>query len=368
VKLRWNSRNGAVKGCALVAVVITAAACASSSSGGSSPQAGSSSAGLISSSRCAANKAAGTITYVSPFGFDASAGIIDVFAAQKLGYFKDLCLNVNFVTNSQNSTALVSAGKAQVTNVGSAADYLTAVGSGSNIKAVATYGNISDYCVITQKNITSLPQLAGKTLGYHFVKEAPVLAMLSAAGVDQGKVKFVNTTNYDPNQVVQGKINAVGCYQSNEPLTLRAEHAQFNEFTPAQFHVTGTFNVQFFNKTFLAAHYAAAKDWMRADLRAFYYCAAHQAACVNIEGEYARQAGSEFITSHERQVWALESALALHHTLPGKGVGVQSVAEFQPEARELVHFGLMKSVPSPASAMDTTMVASLYHGKTLIWP
>ena len=208
----------------------------------------------------------------------------------------------------------------------------------------------------------------GKTLGYHFVKEAPVLAMLSAAGVDQGKVKFVNTTNYDPNQVVQGKINAVGCYQSNEPLTLRAEHAQFNEFTPAQFHVTGTFNVQFFNKTFLAAHYAAAKDWMRADLRAFYYCAAHQAACVNIEGEYARQAGSEFITSHERQVWALESALALHHTLPGHGVGVQSVAEFQPEARELVHFGLMKSVPSPASAMDTTMVASLYHGKTLIWP
>jgi ABC-type nitrate/sulfonate/bicarbonate transport system substrate-binding protein len=367
VKRIGSSRRAAVKGCAAAAVVVIAAACASSSAGGSPSQDGSS-AGLISSSRCAANKAAGTITYVSPFGFDASAGIIDVFAAQKLGYFKDLCLDVNFVTNSQNSTALVSAGKAQVTNVGSAADYLTAVGSGANIRAVGTYGNTSDYCVLTQKTITSLPQLAGKTLGYHFVKEAPVLAMLSAAGVDPNKVKFVNTTNYDPNQVVQGKINAVGCYQSNEPLTLRAEHAQFNEFTPAQFGVTGTFNVQFFNKKFLAEHYAAAKDWMRASLHAFSYCATHQAACVNIEGEYARQAGSEFPTSHERQVWALESALALNHTLPGKGVGVQSVAEFEPEARELVHFGLMKSVPSPASVMDTTMVASLYHGKTLIWP
>jgi NitT/TauT family transport system substrate-binding protein len=367
VKRKWGSSSSALKGCALVAIAITAAAC-SSSSGGSSTQAASDSSKLISSSECAANKAAGTITYVSPFGFDASAGIIDVFAAQKLGYFKDLCLDVNFVTNSQDATALVSAGKAQVTNVGSAADYLAAAGSGSNIRAVATYGNTSDYCVVTRKTITSLPQLAGKTLGYHFVKPAPVLAMLSAAGVNLSTVHFVNTTNYDPNQVVQGKIDAVTCYQSNEPLTLRAEHAQFNEFTPAQFHVTGTFNVQFFNKTFLAAHYAAAKDWMRADLRAFYYCAAHQTACVNIEGEYAREAGSEFITSHERQVWALESALALHHTLPGKGVGVQSVAEFEPEARELVHFGLMKSVPSPASAMDTTMVASLYHGKTLIWP
>lgn len=367
MKLRWSSRSAAVQGCAAAAVLIVAVACASSSADGS-PSPDGSSAALVNSSECAANKAAGTITYVSPFGFDASAGIIDVFAAQKLGYFKDLCLDVNFVTNSQDATALVSAGRAQVTNVGSAADYLSAAGSGSNIKAVATYGNTSDYCVVTRKTITSLRQLAGKTLGYHFVKPAPVLAMLAAAGVDLGKVHFVNTTNYDPNQVVQGKVDGVTCYQSNEPLTLRAEHAQFNEFTPAQFHVTGTFNVQFFNKSFLAAHYAAAKDWMRADLHAFYYCATHQAACVHIEGDYARQAGSEFVTSHERQVWALESALALRHTLPGKGVGVQSAAEFQPEARELVRFGLMKSLPTLASAQDTTMVASLYHGKTLVWP
>jgi ABC-type nitrate/sulfonate/bicarbonate transport system substrate-binding protein len=371
VKRRWSTGNGAIKGCALVAVVLTAAACGSSSGGsssaGSSPQAGSSAA-LVNASECAANKAAGTITYVSPFGFDASAGIIDVFAAQKLGYFKDMCLSTNFVTNSQDSTALVSAGKAQVTNVGSAADYLTAVASGSNIKAVATYGNTSDYCIVTNKDITSLPQLAGKTLGYHFVKEAPVLAMLSAAHVNLNQVHFVNTTNYDPNQVVQGKIDAVGCYQSNEPLTLKAEHAQFHEFTPSQYHVTGTFNVQFFNKTFLAAHYGAAKDWMRADLRAVEYCEVHQAACVNIEGEYAKEAGAEFVTSHEQQVWAVESALAKNHTLPGKGIGVESTAEFQPEANELLHYKLVKSVPPLSSVEDTTMVASLYNGNKLIWP
>ncbi len=355
----------------VVGVLIAAAACSSSSSGGTTPPGGASSSArtsLISAAECAANKAAGPITYVSPFGFDASAGIIDVFAAQKLGYFKDLCLSVNFVTNSQDSAALVSAGKAQVTNTGSAADYLSAVGSGANIKAVATYGDTSDYCIIAQKGITSLKQLAGKTLGYHFVKPAPVLQMLVAAGVDLSKVTFVNTSNYDPNQVVQGKIDAVSCYQSNEPLTLKAEGATFNEFTPAQFGVAGTFNVQFFNKNFLAAHYAAAKDWMRADLHAFDYCTAHIAACVNIEGGDAKAAGADFVTSHEIEVWTLESALAKDHTLPGKGVGVESVAEFQPEARELVHFGLVKAVPSLPAVTDTTMVASLYNGSTLIWP
>jgi len=46
----------------------------------------------------------------------------------------------------------------------------------------------------------------------------------------------------------------------------------------------------------------------------------------------------------------------------------ETVAEFQPEATELVHFGLVKSVPSLSTVEDTTMVASLYHGKKLIWP
>jgi NitT/TauT family transport system substrate-binding protein len=348
----------------LTGIVLAACSSSPSSNGG-----GSTSGSLVSAAECSANKAAGTITYVSPFGFDASAGIIDVFAAQKLGYFKDLCLTVKFITNSEDSTSLVSSGSATTTNVGSAADFLVAAASGSNITAVATYGDTSDYCIITQKSITSLTGLEGHTLGYHFVQEAPDLEMLNAAGVDISKIKMVNTSNYDPNQVVQGKIDAVDCYQSNEPLTLQSEGAKFNEFTPKQFGVTGTYNVEFFNNKFLAAHSAAAKDWMRADLHAFAYCETNKNACVNIEGDYAKQAGSDFITAHEDQVWNLESALSTKYTLPGKGIGVESQSEWGPEANEVTQFKLISgSLPSLSSVENTSMVASLYNGKTLIWP
>ncbi|HXY44607.1 MAG TPA: ABC transporter substrate-binding protein [Acidimicrobiales bacterium] len=351
-----------------VIVAATAlAACSSSSPAPTSTSA--SSRSLISASECAANKAAGTINYVSPFGFDGSAGIIDVFAAQKLGYFKDLCLNTQMITNSEDSTTLVSSGAATTTNVGSAADFLVAAASGADITAVATYGDTSDYCIITRKNITSLKELEGKTLGYHFVQEAPDLEMLAAAGVDISKIDMVDTTNYDPNQILQGKIDAVDCYRSNEPLTLKAEGAKFNEFTPAMFGVTGTYNVEFFNTKFLDAHYGAAKDWMRADLHAFAYCEQNKDACVNIEGQAAKAAGAEFITSHEQQVWGLESVLSEKYTLPGEGIGVESQAEWQPEAQEVVKFKLIKgAVPSLSKYQNTTMVASLYSGKTLIWP
>jgi ABC-type nitrate/sulfonate/bicarbonate transport system substrate-binding protein len=367
--MRKRSFQTFVGGTAVLLLTGMALAACSPSPTAASTGGGNTSGSLVSSAECNANKAAGTITYVSPFGFDASAGIIDVFAAQKLGYFKDLCLTVQFITNSEDSTSLVSSGAATTTNVGSAADFLVAAASDANITAVATYGDTSDYCIITQKGITSLMGLEGHTLGYHFVKEAPDLEMLAAAGVDISKIQMVNTSDYDPNQVVQGKINAVDCYQSNEPLTLRAEGAQFNEFTPQQFGVTGTYNVEFFNNKFLAAHYGAATDWMRADLHAFAFCETNKTQCVNIEGDYANQAGSDFLSSHEDQVWDLESALSENHTLPGDGIGVESQAEWGPEAKEVTKFKLISgTLPSLSKVENTTMVASLYNGKSLIWP
>jgi NitT/TauT family transport system substrate-binding protein len=324
--------------------------------------------GIISAERCAANRAAGTITWVSPFGFDAAAGIIDVFAADKLGYFRDLCLDVKLVTSSQNSASLVSSGAATTTSTGSAADFLVLAANGSNTTGVATYGNASAYCIITRPEYTSLKQLEGHTLGYHFVQAAPNLEMLRSAGVDLDKVKLINTPNFDPHQVVQGKLDAVSCYQSNEPLTLRAEGAKFNLFTPEQFGVSGTYNVVFFNNDFLEAHRAAAQDFMRADLHAFAYCEEHQAECISIEQGYADHAGAEYPVAHEREVWRLEAKLSRDNTLAGKGIGVQSHGEWRPELREVTKFGLADHVPPLRQVEDTTLIAELYDGKDLIWP
>ena len=57
-----------------------------------------------SSPECVANRAAGTVHFASPFGYDASAGIIDVYAAGKLGYFADLCLDVDFVATGSTQS------------------------------------------------------------------------------------------------------------------------------------------------------------------------------------------------------------------------------------------------------------------------
>ena len=47
---------------------------------------------LVSKSRCAANEAAGTVTYLTGFGWEASVGILDPIAAEAQGFYRDMCL------------------------------------------------------------------------------------------------------------------------------------------------------------------------------------------------------------------------------------------------------------------------------------
>ena len=72
--------------------------------------------------------------------------------------------------------------------------------------------------------------------------------------------------------------------------------------------------------------------------------------------------------AHEDAVWALERKLTLSASLPSQGLGVQTYAEWRPESTALRTYGVIATVPKLASAEDVSLVASLYKGKTLIWP
>ena len=350
---------------AAVVVVLAALTAASCSSGHSSNTA----AGALSpsSSECAANRAAGTIHYASPFGYDASPGIADVYAAVKLGYFSDLCLNVDFINVpfTESPYALTSAGTAQLTSAGSAADVLSSQSGGANLIGIATYANTSDYALLTRPDVTSLAQLEGKLLAYHTSLPVVLTEMLVKAGVDVSKVRTTNDTSYNPELLIQSKFDALQAYQSNEPLQLKAKGDKFTMWTPAQFSIDGTFNVMEANRDFLSAHRGAVADFLRAQFHAFEYCNANVATCV---GYLAQAQGSTFQVSFAETEWKFESGLVAAHHLPGAGAGVQTVAEWTPEAGAVVQYKRVTAPPDLATAEDTALAASLYHGTTLIWP
>jgi ABC-type nitrate/sulfonate/bicarbonate transport system substrate-binding protein len=349
----------------LLAAALTLSAC------GGSPSSDLSSANsnaIIGKAECERNRAAGPINYISGYGYSASAGQMDVFLAKEMGYFDDLCLDVQINASGANGQQLVSSGQAQFTELGSASDVMLAASNSHNLTAIATYGNVSPFSIFANEKVKSLKDLEGKKLGY-FINMTPIaLDMLDKAGVDVKKVQLIKMTNYDPTVVTRGQVDAIVGYASNQPEKLKSMGLPFNQFLPADYGVKGTYNVMEVNSAFLQKNREVVSDFMRASLKTLQYCLEKDNDCIDKISKLAQDnnQGDAFPKDQLQRTWAVESTWVSGDTVGAPGV--QTAAEWEPEYALVKKFGNVGNVPALASMMDTTLVADLYKDKTLIWP
>ncbi|MFE4080313.1 ABC transporter substrate-binding protein [Paenarthrobacter sp. YIM B13468] len=323
---------------------------------------------LVDKARCDRNRAAGPITYISGYGYSASAGQMDVFMAKELGYFEAMCLDVQINASGANGQQLVASGQAQFTALGSASDVMLAAANSRNLTAVATYGNTSPFSIFANQNIKSLKDLEGKKLGY-FINLTPMAsAMLDKAGVDVSKVELVKMTNYDPTVVTRGQVDAIVGYASNQPEKLKALGLPFTEFLPSDFGISGTYNVMETNSEFLAKNREVVADFMRADLKALEFCLSSSEECVDkiTDLAAANNQGAAFPKDQQARTWAVESGWIKAKTEGAPGV--QSVDEWAGEYELVQRYGKIGNLPPVSEMMDTKLVADLYRDKQLAWP
>jgi ABC-type nitrate/sulfonate/bicarbonate transport system substrate-binding protein len=321
---------------------------------------------LVSASRCAANRAAGTITYLTGFGWQASVGILDPVAAQAQGFYSAMCLRVDLKPGNGDPTSssqLVAAGRATLTELGSPSDAITAVAGGIPVDAVATYGNTTASTLLTMPSVTNLRQLDGKTVGYKGAMPPIITAMLEKAGVNVRSLKEVSV-GYDPTILPRGQVQGLTAYKSNEPIELRDDGYKFREWDPDSFGLHGAFNVFDVNRRWAAVHPGAMEDFLRATFEAFHYCLSHAAACVNEAARY--QTG--YLVQQNVQRWQVESGEVDKTLLTGHGVGYEDQAQWEPEYRLLLGDRLIPHPVQLSGIIDATYVDAIYHGAALIWP
>ncbi|GAA1495068.1 ABC transporter substrate-binding protein [Paeniglutamicibacter kerguelensis] len=323
---------------------------------------------VLDDAACQRNKDAGKITYISGYGYSASAGQLDVFLAKELGYFDALCLDVEINASGANGQQLVSSGQAQFTALGSASDVMLAAANSKNLTAVATYGSVSPFSIFANEKVASLKDLEGKKLGY-FINLTPIAsAMLDAAGVDVSKVELIKMTNYDPTVVTRGQVDAIVGYASNQPQTLKAMNLPFKEFLPADLSVKGTYNVMEANTEFLTKHRETASDFMRASLKALDYCLENDADCLDRISKLAadNNQGSAFPREQLERTWSVESKWVKSD--PALSPGMQTADQWASEYELVMKYGKLAAVPPVTDMMDTTLVTDLYKDGNLIWP
>lgn len=327
--------------------------------------------------RCAANRAAGTIRYISGYDFAASASIIDVLVAKQRGYFDDLCLDVRVSPGiASDNYAVIDAGMAEFSSGGSFSELTAASLTGKDqIVALAIEGKAANDTLIVKKGrATGLGDLRGTTIGVKKTLPASINAMLAKAGLRDGKDYTTKVLDgFDPlaHIALTGVVGFTG-FASNEPGQLDRAGISYDEFDPSAEGIPGSFGVVYSNRTFLAKHPTAATDFMRATLQGLSDAVTDPVSASMVATDFIENNGNPNGLSAEGEAfrWQTESKLVVVSTPKGEGLGVPDLGLLQDEIDAYSAIGVFgDAAPTVADRVDLTIAQSVYDvSGMVIWP
>ncbi len=327
--------------------------------------------------RCAANKDAGTITFLTGFDFAAAASMVDVFVAHAAGYFAALCLDVRIKPSfSADNYPLIAANNAQFASGGSFGELVEYAGRNeAQFKALSVEGRTDiDTLIIKPGAITGLADLHGKTIGVNTAMLPGVRTMLLQQGlVEHEDFNTVQLGGFDPKvHIATPDIVGFDGYTSNEPLQLRAAGIKFDSYNPADYGIPGSFGVIYTNATFIADHPTAAEDFMRATMRGLHDAIADPDAAAAEAVKLLNANGNPMALSpdSEKARWQVESQLVAAAATASFPLGVPDPVLLEKEIVSYGQAGVFGGItPDYSQTMDGTLVKSLYDSNgTVIWP
>lgn len=325
--------------------------------------------------RCEANRAAGTVTYLSSFDFAAAASIVEVVVADESGYFDDMCLDVELRPSfSTANYTLVGSNQAQFASAGGYTEVLNFSGEGAEFLITADFGKTPINGLITPEDgATDLADLAGGTIGVKGDIPPSLVALLADAGLTRGEdYDEVLLDGFDPQAHLATGIDALPVYKSNEPGQLDRAEVGYNLFDPAEEGVVGTFGLLYTSPTFAEEHPTAVEDFMRAALKGMEDAIADPMAAVEKSIVRIDAAGNSAFLTMDGELFRWESELAeiLAGTPDGQNVGAIDAEIFANEYESYVAAGVWPDgAPEDTSPYDASIVDGLYgdDGK-VIWP
>lgn len=332
----------------------------------------------LADARCAANRDAGTITFLTGFDFAAAASMVDVFVAQANGYYDELCLDVQ--TTPSFSTAnypLVASGDAQFASGGSFSEVLQfADANQAELVAVVVDGRSPiDVLILKPGTAETLGDLAGTTIGVKGKLPPSIAAMLATTGMAEGEdYDTVLLDGFDPvAQISLDGIVGFPGYRSNEPGSLERAGIDFDVFDPVDFDVPGSFGVIYTTRAFLDEHPTAAQDFVRATMRGLADALADPQAAVDIGVDLMTAGGNPNYLSPEGEAfrWNTDAETLLASYPPGAPLGVPDVGLLQAEVDAYTAVGLFDAgrTPEVATAVDVDLSAGVYDDdQQVIWP
>ncbi|WP_353807638.1 ABC transporter substrate-binding protein [Agromyces sp. SYSU T00194] len=323
----------------------------------------------ISAERCAENEAAGSITFLTGYQYQASASILDVVAAEELGYFDDLCLDLEIqpgTGDTGQNTQLVASDQVQFTSV-SQQNLLQAYDTGIELVGISSYSNVGLEILMTMPDIEDLSDLDGTILGHKGGLPPAVQAMLDEAGADVDSMQQV-VVGYDPSILPRGQVDSLTGFISNEPNLLAAAGEDVTVWRPYDYGVPSSLGAFAANPEFAAEFPTVVEDFLRATFHAFEYCEDNAEECVGFTAELS---GEGYDVDHNVNIWNTEAAIVRESQPEGAALGAIDTENVVAIVDMLNDYSLLANdLPEDVALglFDTSFVEAISADGELVWP
>lgn len=329
----------------------------------------------ISADRCAANKKAGRITYLSGFDYAATASIVEMIVADAKGYFAKMCLDVDVKASfSTANYALVADNKAQFASAGSYTELLRNTPKEKKLPMVYNLGKtaIDTLMVRDEGKGSSILDLRGKTIGMKGDIPPSIVAMLNKNGLKRGvDYKDQLVEGFDPVAHFKLPIDALPGYKSNEPGQLERAGVAFRTFDPTRYGIPGSFGNIYTNEKFLKDNPTAAQDFVRAALKGYADAVANpdEAIKLAVDRINANKNPNYLSPVGEAFRWKTELKVVADNNPAGNPIGVIIPKLLQDQVDAYTEAGVFTAKPSIVGTYDADIAKGVYgpDGK-VIWP
>ncbi len=194
------------------------------------------------------------------------------YMALHKGFYEDVNLNVKLLEGDEKidvvKTVLSKKADFGISNSSLILDYM----KGLDVLNLGAIFQHSPNILLTTKDFKSPVDLArdGKIALMGGDQDIELKAMFSKEGIDLSKVKFVTNENYFEN-FIEGKIEAINSYISNEPFVLNQKGLYFKIIDPRDYGLDFYGDTLFTSKLFYNNNYETVSAFRTATLKGWDY-------------------------------------------------------------------------------------------------
>ncbi|WP_292752401.1 ABC transporter substrate-binding protein, partial [Methylophaga sp. UBA4204] len=258
-----------------------------------------------------------------------------IYAAKEQGYYQDAGLAVTILTGQKAPFNDVEAGNVEfgISGAGLVVERL----KGRPFVALAAIFQSSPYTwlVRADSSITQPTDFVGKTVTRQSYAD-DLSAMLLRFGIDPSQLNIVDPSPEDIDNLIDGKVDALTAYISNEPFQMLSRGVDYRTLSPHEYNINFYSDIIFTSERYLKRQPGDVEAFHSATLRGWQYALEHPYEMVDlILKNYNTQNKTRAHLEFEAEKL---SELSLYPTV---SLGHMTIERWQKIAEHYQHLGLV---------------------------